>query len=187
MDKEQKLREYLERCHIRYVNPSSSNYDEFRKQYILDIPTVPLGIARPQTAEDVARIVSYAVSESIEVTVRSGGHDLHGRCFAEDALAIDMRDIAFVDVHTNGTSATIGGGILSGSLATELAKKKLATAYGSIPSVGYIGWAAHGGKFKSSLPMFEWHFGADFTRLWTVCGKLRVGCRPNCWGKGCQS
>ena len=155
MDKEQKLREYLEESHIRYVNPSSPDYGEFREQYILDIPTVPLGIARPQTAAEVARIVSYAVSENIEITVRSGGHDLHGRCFAQNALGIDMRDIAFVDVDPNGTSATIGGGTLTGFLATELAKKKLATAYGSIPYVGYVGWSTHGGKFKFSLPMLE--------------------------------
>lgn len=155
MDKEQKLREYLEESHIRYVNPSSPDYSEFREQYILDIPTVPLGIARPQTAEDVARIVSYAVSENIEITVRSGGHDLHGRCFAPDALGIDMRDIAFVDVDPDGTNATIGGGILTGFLATELAKKNRATAFGSIPYVGYIGWSTHGGKFKISLPMLE--------------------------------
>ena len=146
MSKVQKLQEYLEECHIRYVNPSSPDYSDFRQQYILDTPAVPLGIARPQTAEDVTRIVSYAVTESIEITVRSGGHELYGRCFAHGALAIDMRDIAFVDVDPDGTSATIGGGILSGSLATELAKKKLATAYGSIGSVGYVGWSTHGGK-----------------------------------------
>lgn len=146
MSKVQKLCEYLAECHIRYVKPSSPDYGEFRQQYILDTPAVPLGIARPQTAEDVARIVSYAVTESIEITVRSGGHDLYGRCFAQDALGIDMRDIAFVDVDSAGTSATIGGGILAGSLATELAKKNLATAYGSVPSVGYVGWSTHGGK-----------------------------------------
>jgi FAD/FMN-containing dehydrogenase len=146
MSKIQKLQDYLQKCNIRYVNPSSSNYGEFRHLYILDTPAVPLAIARPQTAQDVASIVSYAVTESIDISVRSGGHDHYGRCFAQDALAIDMRDIAFVDVDPSGTCATIGGGILSGNLATELAKKKLATAFGSIPSVGYIGWSTHGGK-----------------------------------------
>jgi FAD/FMN-containing dehydrogenase len=146
MSKVQKLQDFLEKCHIRYVNPSSPDYSALRQQYILDTPAVPLAIARPQSAQDVTRIVSYAVAESIEITVRSGGHDLYGRCFAQGALAIDMRDIAFVNVDPSGLSATIGGGILAGSLATELAKKKLATAYGSVPSVGYIGWSTHGGK-----------------------------------------
>jgi FAD/FMN-containing dehydrogenase len=146
MSKAQKLQNFLEECHIRYVNPSSPDYGELRQQYILDTPAVPLAIARPQSAQDVTRIVSYAVAEGIEITVRSGGHDLYGRCFAQDALAIDMRDIAFVDVDPTGSSATIGGGILAGSLATELAKQKLATAYGSVPSVGYVGWSTHGGK-----------------------------------------
>jgi FAD/FMN-containing dehydrogenase len=146
MSKIQKLQDFLEKCHVRYVSPSSPDYNELRQQYILDTPAVPLAIARPQSAQDVARIVSYAVAESIEITVRSGGHDLYGRCFVQDALAIDMRDIASVNVDPTGLSATIGGGILAGSLATELAKQKLTTAYGSVPSVGFVGWSTHGGK-----------------------------------------
>lgn len=151
MGKVQKLQDFLRECHIRYVDPSSPDYGELRQQYILDTPAVPLAIARPQTAHDVAQLVSYAVAEKIEITVRSGGHDLYGRCFAQDALAIDMRDIAFVDVDPTGVSVTIGGGILAGSLAADLAGRKLATAYGSVPSVGYIGWATHGGKLWISL------------------------------------
>lgn len=151
MSQVQQLQAFLKERNVRYVNPDSSDYSEFRQQYILDTPSVPLGIARPQTAEDVARIVSYAVRENIEITVRSGGHELYGRCFAPGALAIDMRDIAFVEVDPTGTSATIGGGILSGSLATELAKKKLGAACGSIGSVGYVGWSTHGGEFLNWL------------------------------------
>lgn len=186
MDQTQKLREYLEESHIRYVEPSSPDYGDFRQQYILDTPAVPLGIARPQTAEDVARIVSYAVSEGIEITVRSGGHDLYGRAFAQNALGIDMRDIAFVEVDSNGTSATIGGGTLAGSLARELAKRKLATAYGSVPSVGYVGWSTHGGRSSVFFMKYLMKISAELIRLRTVCGKLRHGRGPNSRGEDCQ-
>ena len=59
-----------------------------------------------------------------------------GRYFAQDALAIDMRDISFVNVHPSKPLVIIGGGILAGSLAKKLSKHKLATAYGSHPTVG---------------------------------------------------
>ena len=153
MSRVQKLQAFLEEHHIRCVTPDSPDYGELRRQYISDTPAVPLGIARPKRAEDVARIVSYVVSESIDITVRSGGHEVHGRCFAQGALAIDMRDIAFVEIDADGTFATIGGGILSSSLATELTQKKLATAYGSIGSVGHVGWSTHGGKSRVLLPL----------------------------------
>ena len=143
----QQLQQFLTASHIRHALPSSPNYASLRQQYILDTPATPLAIARPQSAEDVSLIVSHAVASGIAVTVRSGGHDLYGRCFSDDALAIDMRDIAFVEVDADEKCARIGGGILAGELAERLAERKLATAFGSVPSVGYVGWATHGGAF----------------------------------------
>lgn len=47
-------------------------------------------------------------------------------------------------------SATIGGGVLAGHVAHELGLLGLAAAMGSVPSVGYVGWATHGryGQFQ---------------------------------------
>ncbi|KAI1878353.1 uncharacterized protein JN550_000535 [Neoarthrinium moseri] len=131
--------------HIRYVTPDAPEYAILREAYILDSPAVPFAIVRPRDAEDVATLVSWATSEGVGITVRSGGHDLFGRCFAQDALAIDMRDIDFITVDSSGSSATIGGGILAFKLAEELSKHHLATAFGSFATVGYVGWATHGG------------------------------------------
>ncbi len=147
MDKAQRPEIFLQKHHphIRYVDSTSPDYEELREAFILDIPTVPIAIVRPQNAEDVAALVQYAVSSDIDITVRTGGHDLWGRCFAQDALAIDMRDIAFVYIAEDRCSAKIGGGVLTGDLATTLAQHKLATSMGSVSSVGYVGWATHGG------------------------------------------
>ena len=131
--------------HIRYVTSRSTDYAELRQAYIIDNPAVPLAIVRPQSAEDVASLVRYAVSAGIEITVRTGGHDPFGRCFVQDALAIDMRDIAFVHVTDEKASVTIGGGILTGDLTESLAEQQLATPISTVSSVGYVGWATHGG------------------------------------------
>ena len=140
---EEHLRNYLPDLH--YATPTSSNYAELRETFIIDNTAVPLAIVRPKTADDVASLIQHAVSVGIEITVRTGGHDLYGRCFAQDALTLDMRVMSFVHVADDRSSATLGGGILAGDLATVLAAHKLATAMGSVSSVGYVGWATHGG------------------------------------------
>ncbi|KAK4495032.1 hypothetical protein PRZ48_013359 [Zasmidium cellare] len=136
---------FKDHTHIPFFTPSSSDYDPIRKSYILNTGIIPLGIARPQSATDVASIVKLCTTHSIPFTVRSGGHDLFGRCFAPDALAIDMRDLKSVTVNEKTLTATIGGGIVVNDLAKALAEKHLAAPMGSIGSVGFVGWASHGG------------------------------------------
>jgi FAD/FMN-containing dehydrogenase len=147
MDKVQQLEENLRKHlpHVHYVTLTSPDYAELREAFTIDNPAVPIAIARPKSAEDVAALIQYAVNSNIEISVRTGGHDLWGRCFAHDSLAIDMRDIAFVHVADDRCSAKIGGGTLTGGLVATLAHHKLATATGNISSVGYLGWATHGG------------------------------------------
>ncbi|KAJ4228266.1 hypothetical protein NW757_014144 [Fusarium falciforme] len=131
--------------HIPYVTPSSPNYKQLREAYILGTTVEPLAITRPQTANDVALLVSHAVNAGLPLTVRSGGHDLFGRCFASGALAIDMRDINSVHIAADCRSASVGGGVLASHLAAKLSAHGLATAMGSAPTVGWVGWATHGG------------------------------------------
>lgn len=145
-------------AHISFVTPSSTDYATVRESYILDTGITPLGIARPQTAGDVASLVKLCTSHSIPFTIRSGGHDLAGRCFATDALGIDMRSLNSVTIDESNMTAAVGGGILAGDLAKALAKKSLAAPMGSIGGVGYVGWASHGGygQFGSN-----YGFGVD--------------------------
>jgi FAD/FMN-containing dehydrogenase len=123
---------------IPYLSPESPDYPALREAYSLESKTVPVGIARPQNANDVAAIVSFAVSKDIPITVRTGGHDMNGRCYASDALCIDMRDIKHVDINNARTSAVIGGGALQGDVAQKLATVDLMTPTGPVPSVGYV-------------------------------------------------
>lgn len=104
-----------------------------------------LSSVRPPTATDVAALVAFMSAHYIPFTIRSGGHDLFGRSMASGAVTIDLRDIAHIHVDHSSRSARIGGGIITGDLAAHLAKEDLATAYGTIPTAGYVGWAIHGG------------------------------------------
>jgi FAD/FMN-containing dehydrogenase len=130
---------------IQYATPMSSNYSTLRATYTLNNPAVPLAIVRPQNAEDVAAIVKFARTNEIKPVVRSGGNSLFWKSMVQDALIIDMRDIAYVKINESKTSASVGGGILLGDLADQLTKEGLATATGTIPFVGFVGWSTYGG------------------------------------------
>ncbi|EHL01400.1 putative 6-hydroxy-D-nicotine oxidase [Glarea lozoyensis 74030] len=102
-------------------------------------------IVRPQTADDVAKLVKYIVKNGLEFTIRGGGHDMMGRSQAQDAVTIDMRDIRYVKISEGKRTATIGAGINMIQLQEELDKEKLATTVGNVGHVGYTGWAIYGG------------------------------------------
>jgi FAD/FMN-containing dehydrogenase len=63
-----------------------------------------------------------------------------------------------VAVAADRQSATVGGGILFQDLATKLWHEGLATPVGTIPSVGYVGWAIYGGYGPLSG---HWGLGVD--------------------------
>jgi len=130
---------------ITYVKPTSPNYSSLRATYMLDYQQVPLAIVRPQTADDVAVLVSYATGNGIQFVIRSGGNNLFGLSCVQDALMVDMRDISYVKIDETRSSAKIGGGVINVDLAAELSKEGLATAISSIPFIGYVGWSTYGG------------------------------------------
>ncbi|KAE9368178.1 D-lactate dehydrogenase [Stipitochalara longipes BDJ] len=130
---------------IQYAIPSSPNYSTLRATYTLDNPAVPFAIVRPQNAEDVAAAVNFASANGIKPVVRSGGNSLFWKSMIQDALIIDMRDISYVNINDSKTSAAVGGGILFSDLGERLTKEGLATALGTIPFIGYVGWSTYGG------------------------------------------
>lgn len=140
------LQEFLSsRPHITQATPSSPNYASLRSCYVINDSIQPALIVRPQSADDVAELISIVTANSIPFTIRSGGHDMFNRSFANGAVTIDMRDIAYVKVDKESQSARVGGGILIQDLIAQLDKEGLVTATGTIPVVGYVGWATHGG------------------------------------------
>jgi hypothetical protein len=136
---------------ITYVPPTSPNFSSLQSTYMLDYQKVPLAVVRPKTAEDVAALVSYCTVNSIEFVIRSGGSNIFGVTSVQDALMIDMRDIRYIEVDESKTSAKFGGGVINSDIAEALSKQGLATAIGSVPFVGYVGWSTYGGSNSLGL------------------------------------
>ncbi|KAJ0423006.1 hypothetical protein BJY00DRAFT_310605 [Aspergillus carlsbadensis] len=141
---------------IPCLTPSSPTFDEVRSIYAH--PEInPLAIIRPTSIDDVSAAVSFLSAHGIPFTVRSGGHDMHGRSMRDGAVALDMRLIKHVHIQSTpaveedtenekgASTATVGGGILIGDLISALQMEGFATPVGSVPAVGYVGWAMYGG------------------------------------------
>lgn len=143
----EKLTEFLagQPTPIEHIAPPSPNYAEIRSGYLNDPSLDPPLIVRPQSTEEVALITSFLVENGIGFTVRAGGHDLFGRSFKPDAVALDLRKLNRVQVDRQSLTARIGGGALTSDLAQALGEHGLVAASPTVPSVGYLGWAMHGG------------------------------------------
>ncbi|KAB5540293.1 hypothetical protein GE09DRAFT_1225748 [Coniochaeta sp. 2T2.1] len=133
---------------ITVLTPSSPQYAERRKIRCLNEAVEkiePPAIAVPKSAQEVAAVVRWCVSNGVRFTVRSGGNDYFGRTVVDGALVIDMRDINYVNIAAEKKTATVGGGIIMKDLVEKLDVEGLLTPAGNIWIVGYVGWATLGG------------------------------------------
>ncbi|KAI3325061.1 FAD-binding domain-containing protein [Xylariaceae sp. AK1471] len=137
LDKQKSTTKLLHREH--------PDFESVRACFVKRLGVQPALIARPQNAEDVQTLVRYCVQNNVEFVVRTGGHDCAGRTQVHDILWIDMRDIDYVNIMEDKTTANIGGGILFRGLTKALGEEGLITPIGTIASVGYVGWATLGG------------------------------------------
>lgn len=94
--------------YIKFITSSSPDYISLRAVFSLDSTATPLAIVRPQSASDVALLVSYAKSNGIKFVIRIGGHNIFGLSIVEGALTIDMRDISYVNIDKQNSTARIG-------------------------------------------------------------------------------
>lgn len=144
--------------HIHHVTPESAEFAEQREQFVIQETKTPSIIVRPRTIEEVASLVSILAENHLPFTVRGGGHDMFGRTQVEGGITIDLREISHVEVKRNSQTAKVGGGVINLDLHRELDKHNFTTPHAVTPSVGYTGWAIHGGY---GLLSSHYGFGSD--------------------------
>ncbi|KAJ5317557.1 hypothetical protein PENANT_c079G00962 [Penicillium antarcticum] len=152
------LEDFFQANSIKYVLQSSAEYAQARTVFNASRPDNPLAVVYPQTAGEISTLIKYAQANSIPFTLRTGGHNLEGRTLVEDALVIDLRALNKVSISEDRQSATIQGGTLQGEVGSHLWAEGLGTPLGSVPSVGYVGWATYGGYGAFSS---HWGLGVD--------------------------
>ena len=134
-----------ENKHIQSATPDAPEYEDLRSAFVINVTRKPRIIVRPRSAEDVSGLIKILTTNDIPFTIRGGGHDMFGRSQLDDGVTVDLRELCHVEVDHDSQTARIGGGIISMHLLKELEKHKVVVPHPVTPTVGWVGWATHGG------------------------------------------
>lgn len=145
---------------LRIISRSNDEYENLRSPFNKNKTARPPAIIVPKDQGELVAAVKYCTSQEhpIPLTVRSGGHDLHGRYMSEDAVLLDVSQIDDIQVFPDRHTVTIGPGVQGLPLLQALDTHGLATAVGWCGRVSTVGWAAGGGY---GVAHGVWGLGAD--------------------------
>ena len=129
----------------RLITPDDADYDDARRVLYFTVDRRPLAIVRAADALDVAAVVTYARDHSLPLAVRSGGHSLAYLSVIDDAIVIDLSDMARVSIDPEARIARVQPGATSGDLAGPANDYGLALSTGDTHSVGMGGLTTGGG------------------------------------------
>ena len=129
----------------RVVGPDDPSYDTDRLIFYGNWDRRPAAVVRPADAEDVARTVTFAAENGLEVAVRSGGHSLAGHSSTEGGVVIHLGDMNRIDVDPENRTAWAQTGATAGEYTKAAAEHGLATGFGDTASVGIGGITLAGG------------------------------------------
>lgn len=105
----------------------------------------PALIVQCADAGDVRRAIDFARSSSLEIAVKSGGHDVLGKSTTQGGLLIDLSRLTLIDVDPRSSAARAFAGVRNGSLAAAASAHDLAPVLGCNPAVGIAGLTLGGG------------------------------------------
>ena len=129
------------------ILPDDSAFDSARRVWAHNPITDkrPSVIVRCADADDVAKAVRFARAQSLEVAVRSGGHDILGASVCDKGLVVDLSRMNAVTVDPVRRMATVQPGAVSGRLSRAGAANDMAPVLGCNPAVGVGGLMLGGG------------------------------------------
>jgi FAD/FMN-containing dehydrogenase len=105
----------------------------------------PAMICQCETVADVQAAVALAVKNGMRLSVRGGGHDLHGRASVHEGFVIDLSKLKTITIDAQQRVATIAGGVTSGELITAAEPLGLLAVVGTGADVGVAGFSTAGG------------------------------------------
>ncbi|MER6362230.1 FAD-binding oxidoreductase [Kitasatospora sp. NPDC001527] len=134
-----------DRLGSRLVLPADPGYGTARLGYNeLNDGQFPAAVAQCVSADDVRACLDVARGHGLPIAARGGGHGYLGYSVPDRGLVIDLRGMADVVVHPDGT-AEVGAGARLIEVYAALAQAGRLLPAGSCPTVGVAGLTLGGG------------------------------------------
>ncbi|MEO3742668.1 LLM class flavin-dependent oxidoreductase [Plantactinospora sp. B5E13] len=126
------------------VEPGDREYEQVRHSYSWS--GSPALVIRPRDAAEVVDAVTYARTQDVPLSVRSGGHGISGRSTNDGGIVIDLSRMDRVEVLDQATRRIrLEPGARWGHVARALAPYGLAMSSGDYGDVGVGGLATTAG------------------------------------------
>lgn len=125
------------------IIPGDDGYDRARMIFPGGIDRRPAVIVRAATDADVSRVVLLARETGLPISVRSGGHSIHG--VVDDGIVLDLSARREVHIDAEQRTAWAETGLTAGVLTAAAAEHGLAVGFGDTGSVGIGGITLGGG------------------------------------------
>ncbi|MFL5859910.1 MAG: FAD-binding oxidoreductase [Solirubrobacteraceae bacterium] len=127
------------------VAPDDPEYESARLVVNAAVDRRPALIVRAADPGDVARAVSLARTQGLELAVRGGGHSFAGHGTTDGGLLLDMSDMRALHIDPQRRIAWAQAGLTAGHYTAEAARHGLTTGFGDTASVGIAGLTLGGG------------------------------------------
>jgi FAD/FMN-containing dehydrogenase len=137
------------------VFPEDQQYSEATLIWNGMMSKRPAVVVRPLTAQDVVRVVDFVRDNSLEMSMKGGGHNIAGLGLSDGGVTLDMCLMNAVDVDMAGRRASVGPGCKLGDVDRATQKYGLATTLGFVSETGVAGLTL-GGGFGYLTRQFGW-------------------------------
>jgi FAD/FMN-containing dehydrogenase len=139
------IREFVTGLRGRVIQPSNTEYHTARQVWNGAVDRRPGLIVRCADVDDVRRTVSFARSYALELSIRSGGHDVPGRSVNDGGVVLDVGALQRIDIDPDARIARVEAGCVWRDVDQATAAFGLAVTGGQISTTGVGGLTLGGG------------------------------------------
>src|SRR5512135_2532575 len=127
----------------RVATPADSDWDEARQAWNLAAPQQPAAVALVESADDVAKVVTFARENDLKVAGQGTGHGAVALGAIEDAILIKTERMR--DIEVGEDTARAEAGVLAEEIGAAAHEKGRSFLPGTSPNVGIVGYSLGGG------------------------------------------
>lgn len=127
------------------VLPGDPAYETARRVWNGAIDRRPAVIARCANVQDIQRAIEFARQNTLDISVRGGGHSCPGFSTCEGGLVIDLSPMKRISVNAESQTARAEPGVTLGELIAATQMHGLVTNTGGASDTGIAGPTLGGG------------------------------------------